>query len=174
MRPTTEELRLGSPETFQFKFLYMHGRKRFAFAEAELENLRGDLKTGGLLLADACCGKTEFDAAFREFANSLFPNAKLEPIPVGDPLYGAEINGTAITTVRVRKERPDGKGAEAEYRDAAPYLEGIKLNGRWVVIYSKYDLGCALENHQSSDCVGHDKASALKLAAAAVLYQLKK
>jgi hypothetical protein len=43
-----------------------------------------------------------------------------------------------------------------------------------VVIYSKYDLGCALENHQSSDCLGHDKASALKLAAAAVLYELKK
>jgi hypothetical protein len=171
---TTEELQLARPETFQFKFLYMQGRKRFSFNEIELENLRGDLKTGAVLLADACCGKAEFDTAFREFANSLFPNTKLEAIPVGDPLYGAEINGAAITTVRVRKERPDGKGAETEYRDAAPYLEGIKLNGRWVVIYSKYDLGCALENHQSSDCVGHDKASALKLAAAAVQYQLKK
>jgi hypothetical protein len=152
----------------------MQGRKRFSFNEAELENLRADLKTGAVLLADACCGKAEFDTAFREFANNLFPNTKLEAIPVGDPLYGADNNGTAITSVRVRKERPDGKGAETEYRDAAPYLEGIKLNGRWVVIYSKYDLGCALENHQSSDCVGYDKASALKLAAAAVLYQLKK
>src|SRR5580765_196067 len=49
---TTEELRLGSPETFQFKFLYMQGRKRFSFNEAELENLRADLKTGAVLLAD--------------------------------------------------------------------------------------------------------------------------
>ena len=55
-----------------------------------------------------------------------------------------------------------------------PALEGIKLNGRWVVVYSKYDIGCALENHQSSDCRGHDRASALRLAAAAVLYALKK
>ena len=43
----------------------------------------------------------------------------------------------------------------------APALEGIKYNGRWVVIYSKYDLGCALEHTTSSDCLGHDYASAL-------------
>ena len=74
----------------------------------------------------------------------------------------------------VRKEKPDGSGAEAEYRDAPPALEGIHLGGRWLVIYSKYDVGCALENHQSSDCKGHDHASALRLGAAAVLYSLKK
>jgi Domain of unknown function (DUF4159) len=170
----TEELRLSSPEVFQFKFLYMHGRRRFTFTNDELENLRANLKTGGLLLADACCGRPEFDEAFRAFAKQLFPEAKLEAIPTTDPLLGAEINGAPITTVRVRKERPDGKGPETEYRDAPPYLEGIRVNGRWVVVYSKYDLGCALENHQSSDCLGHDKASALKLAGAAVLYELKK
>jgi hypothetical protein len=169
-----EELRPGNPDLFQFKVLYMHGRNRFTYSASELDNLRANLKTGGLLLADACCGKPGFDAAFREFAAKLFPDAKLEPIPVTDELYGAEINGTEIRTVRVRRERPDGQGVEAEFRDAPPQLEGIRLNGRWVVVYSKYDLGCALENHQSSDCKGHDKESALKLAGAAVLYALKK
>ena len=43
-----------------------------------------------------------------------------------------------------------------------------------MVIYSKYDVGCALENHQSSDCKGHDHASALRLGTAAVLYALKR
>jgi hypothetical protein len=152
----------------------MHGRKRFDFTKIELDNLRANLKTGGTLLADACCGRPEFDAAFREFAAKLFPDAKLEAIPTTDPLYGAEINGAPITTVRIRKARPDGKGAEAEYTDSPPFLEGIRLNGRWAVIYSKYDIGCALENHQSSDCVGHDKNSALKLASAAALYGLKR
>lgn len=170
----TEEMRLNSPEVFQFKFLYMHGRKRFEFTKDELDNLRGNLKTGGTLLADACCGRPEFDAAFREFAAQLFPEAKLEAIPTTDLLLSAEINGAPITTVRLRKARPDGKGADAEYHDSPPFLEGIKLNGRWVVIYSKYDIGCALENHQSSDCIGYDKASALNLAGAAVLYGLKK
>jgi hypothetical protein len=43
-----------------------------------------------------------------------------------------------------------------------------------VVIYSKYDIGCALEKHQSTDCLGHDYDSAVVLARAAVLYALKR
>ena len=69
--------------------------------------------------------------------------------------------------------RADGKGVDPEYHGVTPALEGIKYNGRWVVIYSKYDLGCALERHQSSDCLGYDPDSAMKIAAAAVLYSLR-
>jgi hypothetical protein len=55
-----------------------------------------------------------------------------------------------------------------------PWLEGIKGDdGRWMVLYSKYDIGCALEGHQSLGCLGYDPASALKLARAAVLYNLR-
>jgi hypothetical protein len=172
-----EDLPIGSQDIFKYKFLYMHGRKSFDVPAESLENLRANLKTGGLLLADACCGKTEFDRAFREFVAKLFPDTKLEPIPPDDPIFGEEINGrgNAVTTVRLRKERPDGQGAEAEFRDARPtQLEGIKLNGRWAVVYSKYDIGCALEKHASSDCKGYDHDSALHLGAAAVLYLLKK
>jgi putative ABC transport system permease protein len=53
-------------------------------------------------------------------------------------------------------------------------IEGLVIDGRLAIIYSKYDIGCALENHPSSDCKGHDHASALRLGAAAVLYVLKK
>lgn len=170
----TEEMQPGDPSLFNYKFLYMHGRNRFEFAPNEIENLRANLKAGGTLFADACCGKPEFDRAFRAFAAKLFPDAKLEAIPPNDELYSAEINGRAITSVRVRRELPDGTGVEKEYRDQPPYLEGIKVDGRWVVIYSKYDIGCALENHTSSDCRGHDKTSAYRLGTAAVLYSLKK
>jgi hypothetical protein len=169
-----QEIRLGDPDLGLFKFLYMHGRKAFEATPEELENLRADLRAGGLLFADACCGRAEFDRAFRAFAAKLFPDAKLEPIPVNDVLYSAEVNGAPITNVRVRRERAGGEGAGAEFRDAPPFLEGIKVNGRWAVIYSRYDVGCALEKHQSSDCLGHDHQSALRLGAAAVLYELKK
>ena len=59
-------------------------------------------------------------------------------------------------------------------RNYAPYLEGVKVDGRWVIVYSKYDIGCALEGHKAADCLGHDKESALKLASAVVLYSLKR
>jgi hypothetical protein len=170
----TEPLRASHPDLFNFKFLYMHGRGNFNFTAEEVKNLRADLETGGLLFADACCGRKAFDESFRALVAKLFPDKKLEPIPPGDELYSKEINGDPITTVRCRIEPPGAAAGPAEFRDVPPFLEGIKLNGRWVVIYSKYDIGCALEKHQSTDCLGHDFASAVKLGSAAVLYALKR
>ena len=43
-----------------------------------------------------------------------------------------------------------------------PMLEGIKIDNRWVVLYSKYDIGCALERHRSSDCLGYDTGQRLQ------------
>jgi hypothetical protein len=101
---------------------------------------------------------------------------KLEPIPTDDPLLSAKLNGgVAIKTVKRREKVAAAAGGnEGGYEDLPPKLEGIKLDGRWVVVYSKYDLGCALENHQSTDCLGHTPESAKRLAAAAVLYSLKR
>jgi hypothetical protein len=173
----TEPVHPSQAAVLDFKFLYMHGRNAFSYGadSPALANLRADLQTGGLLFADACCGKKAFDGAFREFVKQLFPDKKLEPIPVDDVLYSEELNGKgrAITSVRRRPELPGG-GAEAAYREAAPALEGIKYEGRWVVVYSKYDIGCALEKHQSSDCLGHDHQSAVRLGTAVVLYALKR
>jgi Domain of unknown function (DUF4159) len=165
----TADMDITNPSLVDFKFLYMHGRNDFHFEPRELEKLRFNLETGGLLFADACCGKERFDAAFRAFVKELFPKEKLVPIPAGDELFGKELNGQALTeeTIRCRRERG------AEFRPSAPALEGIKINDRWVVIYSKYDIGCALERHQSSDCLGYDHDSALKIGSAAVLYSLR-
>jgi hypothetical protein len=170
----TEAMHPSQRDVLDYKFLYMHGRNPFTYAEPALANLRADLQTGGLLFADACCGKKAFDVSFREFVARLFPDKKLEPIPPDDVLYGRELAGEAITAVRCRRERADGLGADPEFREVPPFLEGIKLNNRWVVIYSKYDIGCALENHKSTDCLGHDHASALRLGSAVVLYALKR
>jgi hypothetical protein len=165
------DVRINSPEIFQHRFLYMHGRGRFTLDKNGLKNLSAHLKTGGLLLADACCGSKEFDSAFREMAAKLFPEAKLELIPEDDELYSARLNGSKIDRVKCRRPR-EGQ-TQLELQETKPALEGIRWAGRWVVIYSKYDLGCALEKHPSSDCVGHDHESALKLAGAAVLYYLR-
>jgi hypothetical protein len=140
-----------------------------------LKALHYDLeKGGGLLFADACCGSKEFDASFRDFIAKLLPGKKLEPIPLSDDLFSEELNGEAIKRVRCRTETASGQKGESGYPSREPMLEGIKISGRWVVIYSKYDIGCALENHKSSECLGHDHESALKLGSAVVLYALKR
>ncbi len=167
-----KEIAANDPDLAQYRFLYMHGRNAFTVGAKDAENLRNNLETGGLLFADACCGRSAFDNAFREFVKKVFPGKELERIPPTDDLFGKEINGQAISTVRVRKEAPGG--GPAEFRDEQPFLEGVRFENRWVVIYSKYDIGCALEKHQSTDCLGHDYPSALRLGGAAILYALKR
>jgi hypothetical protein len=171
----TEEIHLNEKAFVTFKFLYMHGRNPFDFSKEELKRLRFNLETGGLLLADACCGSKKYDESFRQMIKDLWPDRKLEAIPPKDELFSAELNGDghAITSVRCRRERPDGR-PEVGYLNVPPQLEGIRIHGRWVVIYSRYDLGCALENHPSVDCLGHDHESAVQLAKAAVLYALRR
>jgi hypothetical protein len=171
-----EALQVDEPDVVDFKFLYMHGNQKFAFPNERLKKLRFNLETGGLLLADACCGRKAFDKSFRQFARQLFPDKKLEPIPLDDELYSAELNGEKLDDhkIRCRTRRADGRGAASQYRAMAPALEGIKVGGRWAVIYSKYDIGCALEKYKSTDCVGYDPESALKLGKAAILYALKR
>jgi hypothetical protein len=163
----TKEMRPGE-EIKDYKFLYMHGRKEFTpYSEEELDYLRFNLENGGLLFADACCGQEAFDKAFRKFVQELFPKQKLQRIPINDLLFSKNLP-EALTekNIQCRQKR------NAEPRSMAPWLEGIKIDGRWVIIYSKYDIGCALERHQSLDCRGYTPESALRIAQAVVLYSL--
>jgi hypothetical protein len=170
----TEELTVNSKSVIDYKFVYMHGRAEFHFEPAELTNLRFNLENGGLLFADACCGKEAFDKSFRKFAAELFPSRKLEDIPLDDILFSEKLNGVKLdeNTIKCRTKAAGGEEAGL-MRKMPPMLEGIKIDNRWVVIYSKYDIGCALERHRSSDCLGYDTDSAFKIAGAAVLYLLK-
>jgi hypothetical protein len=165
----TEKINLGDPDAVHSKFLYMHGRTEFRIGAEQAEKLRFNLENGGLLLADACCGKEPFDQSFRRFATELFPKEKLQQVPVNDVLFSAELNREALTLSNIKARR----AVNGPMQSLDPWLEGIKINNRWVLLYSKYDLGCALERHQASDCIGYSTESAQRLAAAAVLYQLR-
>jgi hypothetical protein len=164
------KLRLDSSEVVNTKFFYMHGRKDFRIS-ADLAPLRFTLTNGGLLLADACCGDAAFDKAFRKFAQELFPKEKLVLLSTDpmnrDPLYTGEGEALSRSTIKCRTKASGPMGS------MEPHLEGIMLAGRWVVLYSKYDLGCALERNTAADCRGYDYASALRIATAAVLYNAR-
>ncbi len=166
----TEKLKVGDKDLLNYKFVYMHGKGEFDTDAKDLKLLKANLDDGGLLFADACCGSKAFDTSFRKMIKALY-GKDLEAIPVSDDLFGAAVNGTEIKTVKCRRE---GGDEEKGYKSVAPLLEGIKVGDRWVVIYSKYDIGCALEKHQSTDCLGHDHESALRLGSAVILYALQR
>jgi hypothetical protein len=173
------ETRTIAPESDTMKyywFYYMHGREAFKLDDVGLKNLRFRLEHGATLLADACCGSKAYDESFRKMVADMWPKQelKLEPIPPNDELYSRELNGEPIEAVRCRRPGPDGGRGRPEFQVLPPELEGVKYKGRWVVIYSKYDLGCALEKAPSPECIGHDYDSAVRLGRAAVLYALKR
>jgi Domain of unknown function (DUF4159)/Prenyltransferase and squalene oxidase repeat len=157
------------------KFLYMHGKDEIRLDKEKIDALRFNLSNGGLLLADACCGNNDFDKAFRKFAQELFPKEKLVLLSTDpmnrDRLYGEDLNGKDNTlsrsTIKCRTK------TSGPMEPMEPHLEGIKLDGRWVVLYSKYDLGCALERNTAADCRGYDYPSAMRIATAAVLYNAR-
>lgn len=150
------------PNLVYYPLVYIHGRAALTFNDEDLTALRKHLDPGGgTLFADAACGSDAFDAGFRRFVSALLPSNPLVPIPPDDEIY-TEAIGYDLSAVQFSKAAGGGKGRAA--------LEGVKLNNRWVIIYSKLDLGCALERHQGLDCKGYTYESALKIAVNIVKY----
>jgi hypothetical protein len=152
----------NDPNLMFYPLIYIHGRAGLSFSPADMQLLRRHLDPGGgVIFADAACGSPGFDTSFRKFVAELLPDNPMVPIPPDDPIF----------------QLPGGFDArEVQYTQAAggaagpPQLEGVQINGHWAVIYSRYDLGCALERQSGLDCKGYTHESALKLAANIVLY----
>lgn len=157
-----KELFPNDPNIVHFPLIYLHGRAGFTYSKENIDAIRRHLTPGGgTLFADAACGSPAFDASFRKFVATLLPNTPLVPIPRDDELYSKKV-GYDLADVHFTK----AVGGGVDY----PQLEGIKIDGHWAVIYSKYDLGCALERHQGLDCKGYSYESALRIATNIVLY----
>ena len=157
-----KELFPSDPNLVNYPLIYMHGRAAFQFSPEDVVRLRRHLEPGGgTLFADSACGSPAFDAAFRKFVAGMLPDNPLVPIPREDEIYTRKV-GFDLNDVQYSKAAGGGRDF--------PQLEGVKLNGHWAIIYSKFDLGCALERHQGLDCKGYDYKSALKIAANIVIY----
>ena len=157
-----KELFPSDPNLVHYPLIYIHGRAALTFGDDDKEALRKHIDPGGgVLFADAACGSPAFDAAFRKFVAVLLPANPLVPIPRGDELYTTKTHYD-LSDVQYSQAAGGGK--------ALPELEGVKVNGRWAVIYSKYDIGCSLERNQGIDCKGYAYESAMRIAANIVIY----
>lgn len=165
-------LTLSEPTLAEYSLLVMHGRNRFEIAPAEATRLRDYLARGRVLFADACCGATQFDRSFRAFCEQVYPEHKLQRIPPEHEVFFA---GHEIKKVRRRTfDSADiNRPLEGNVVEGEPFLEGIEVDGRYVVIYSKFDISCALERQASLACAGYVPEDATKLAVNIVMYTLQ-
>jgi len=159
---TQKEVFPRDPILIYYPLIYIHGRAAWAFGKDDLDALRQHLEPGGgTLFADAACGSAAFDASFRRFVAQLLPNNPLVPIPPNDELLTKKV-GFDLANVQLTNAAGGGRGH--------PLLEGVKINDHWAIIYSKFDIGCALERHTGMDCKGYTHESAVKIAANIVIY----
>ncbi len=157
-----KELIPRDPSLVHYPLIYLHGRTAVDFTEEDKVALRRHLSPGGgTLFADAACGSPTFDAAFRRLVAELMPDHPLEPIPKHDDFFTKKL-GYDLSDCR----RTPAAGGIADFPD----LEGVKVDGRWAIIYSKLDLGCALQKQAGIECKGYTHESALKIATNIVLY----
>ena len=158
---------------FDYHLVFMHGRQAFSFDPQRRQRIRQFLERGGTLLADSVCASPGFAAAFREEIAAILPDARLEEIPANDPIFTkGEYGGYDVRTVTIREPAGGDGPLTTRKREVPPKLEGIQIGDRWAVIFSPYDLSCALEKQNSLECTGYGRDDAEKIALNILLYSL--
>jgi hypothetical protein len=127
-----------------------------------------------VLFADSICSSKDFTEAFRREMKLVLPESKLDRIPVKHPLFTPELGGDDLRRVSRRQPdaRPKGGPLKSQVREVEPYLEGIQLGDRYAVIFSPYDLSCALESHDTLECEGYTRQDAARIGLNVLLYSL--
>ncbi|MEX0977607.1 MAG: DUF4159 domain-containing protein [Pirellulales bacterium] len=166
------ELSITDPQLFRYHLVFMHGRHSFRLTPAERKQLRTYLERGGMLFADAICSSREFGQSFAQEMAELFPDHKLERIGVNHPLFSPAFGGDDLSLVERREpQRGAADGPlKSTVRQGEPFLEGLKLGDRYAVIFSKFDISCALENHESLECEGYTRKDAARIGLNVLLY----
>ena len=170
-----ELLDITDESLFDYHLVFMHGRTAFRLTEVEQKRLRQYIERGGMLMADSICASRAFSESFRREMSAVFPNRKLERIPTDDPLLSTTYGGSDLRIVSRRDPEATARGGpwEAAIHKVPPDLEGIKLGDRWGVIFSQYDLSCALEKRDSLECRGYTREDAARIGLNVVLYSLQ-
>jgi Domain of unknown function (DUF4159) len=163
------------PNLPDFPLVFHHGRKDFRLSELERRQLAEFVKHGGVLFGDAICANSNFAEAFRREMEMTLPNVPWKQVPSEHPIFTKSFYGFDLSEVRLRTPqiRQPGQPLAADIQKVPPVLEGMELDGRFVVLFSPFDLSCALENHSSMDCKGYVREDAAKIGINIILYALQ-
>ncbi len=170
------QVALDSEELFDHPILFFHGRRGFSFNQAERDNLKTYVERGGIIFGDAVCASEAFAESFRKEMEEIFGNGSFAKIPNDHALFSEKYGGFPLESVTRIEPAPPGAPGRAQpvSRQVPPDLEGVFANGRYGVIFSRYDLSCALESTQAlPDCKSYERPDAAKIAINIILYALQ-
>ncbi len=158
MNLNTEEAiaEAGSPDLFDYPYLYMTGHGNVVFSTDEASNLRNYLVGGGFLHIDDNYGLDKF---VRIELKKIFPELELIEVPFTHAIYYQKFN---FPNGLPKIHEHDGKPAQGF---------GLFYEGRLVVFYSfESDLGNGWEDKRIHNDPEEKRQQALKMGANILAY----
>ncbi|MBA3648420.1 MAG: DUF4159 domain-containing protein [Chitinophagales bacterium] len=117
----------GSPDLFNYPFVYMTGHGNVVFTNEDAENLRNYLIGGGFIIVNDDYG---MDPYVRPAFKKIFPELDFTEIPFSHPVYHQKYNF------------PNGLPKIHEHDKKPPQGFGLFYEGRLIVFYDyECDLG---------------------------------
>jgi hypothetical protein len=159
-----ENVDLRTVDAFAHPILYMTGHDDFKLTEEEVANLRRYLSAGGVLVANACCGRQSFDTAFRREIARVLPDQKLARVAQDHPVYKSVFPIQKVEyTPLVLHEHP---GLDR------PTLEGMTLDNQLRVIYSPLGFVNGWSGAPNPYAREYESTDALKLGINILVYAM--
>lgn len=142
---------VASAEIFNYPFLHMTGHGNVVFSNAEAQNLRLYLQSGGFLHIDDNYG---MDAFVRVAIKQVFPETDWVELPFNHPIYHQKFD---FKSGLPKIHKHDGKPAQGF---------GLFWEGRLVVYYSyETDLGDGWEDAEVHGDTEEQRSNALRMGA---------
>jgi hypothetical protein len=156
--PEEAVVEVGSPEIFSYPFVHMTGHGNVVFSDAEAQNLRNYLISGGFLHIDDNYG---LDQYIRKEMKKVFPEYEFVELPFDHPIY--------------RQKYPFTNGLPKihEHDNKPPQGFGIIHKGRLVCFYTyETDLGNGWEDQEVHNDPENKRQEALRMGANILAYAL--
>ncbi|NNM85260.1 MAG: DUF4159 domain-containing protein [Phycisphaerales bacterium] len=147
---------------------HITGTEKFTFSGEQVAALRHYLNSGGMLLGDAAGGSINFTNSFSHLVSMLYPGKQLDNLPAHCTIYtGKMAGGMPATHVTYRKFYIEREGIHT-----TPEMLGLKIKGRWVVLFSQDDITSGLLGTNTWGISGYAPASAQALARNIICYAI--
>jgi hypothetical protein len=154
--PEEDIVEVGSPELFSYPFVHMTGHGNVLFTDAEAQNLRRYLVSGGFLHIDDNYGLDKF---IRREMKKVFPELSFIELPYNHPVYNQKF------------KFPNGLPKVHEHDAKAPQGYGLIWEGRLVCYYSyECDLGNGWEDQSVYNDPEELRQQALRMGANLLQY----
>lgn len=137
-------------------FVVMSGKEAFALPDQERQLLRNFLQCGGFLLASAGCSSEQWSASLRQELTGLFGDDCLQPIPTDHAMYRTlfQLDELHLKT------------------GGSPAFEGVFIDGRLAVLFSKEGLNDTAHTQGCCCCGGNEVKEAEQVVANVLVYAL--